>query len=246
MDNGVLQQITQHLLDEHRIHGHKQHLLRRGNGKLHLRVVLAEFPGRLVRDLLRRLRGLFDLGLAPADAGDGQQVFHHAHQPIRVLPGLLQKDLLILLPHLRVIQHQSNGAGNGGEGRAQIMGHGPQQVGPHLLPLGLQLQLLLLLDMCGQGAGAHRHGQHGHEGERIAGDGEVKFHIRICKYIVNTQHGDEGGGDAADVALGEAGHHQHAEYEKQRHIGVSVAEIAQNHAQNGGKGQRQRRHRRVP
>ena len=46
----------------------------------------SEFADRLVQDFLRSLRLLGDFGRFVADPGDGEQIFHHADEPLGVIP----------------------------------------------------------------------------------------------------------------------------------------------------------------
>ena len=56
--------------------------------------MLAEFAGDLAEHLLGGLRLLGDPGVL-AHAGDGQQVFHHADQPLRVIAHILEQLMLL-------------------------------------------------------------------------------------------------------------------------------------------------------
>ena len=94
VSNGVFKQIGHDLLNEDRIHRHDEQLIRHSHRYLDAGIVLAEFAGDLAEHLLGGLRLLGDPGVL-AHAGDGQQVFHHADQPLRVIAHILEQLMLL-------------------------------------------------------------------------------------------------------------------------------------------------------
>ena len=238
MHQGVIHQVQQHLFNEHGVHGQQQRFLRYGDGDVDFLVALAEVHHRFAEHFLQNLPFFLNLPHFPAaDAGDGEEVFHHAVKPVRVLLGVQQQFVFLLLAQrAAVLQHGGDGAADGGEGCAQVMGDGPQQVGPHLLPLRLGPQLLLRLDPCGQGADGKAHRQHGHEGEGIAVDGEIQLQIGVGKSIVHPQHTEQRRQQAVEIALGGEGHHQHRQHKNHGHMGVRGGEPLQKGAEGRGGG----------
>ena len=95
MDHRVFQKIGQHLFDQDSVHGDKQEIARRGNADGNIGKPLAEFLHDLAEDFLHDLRLFGNLGARVPDAGDGEQVFHHADQPLRLVAGVLQKLALL-------------------------------------------------------------------------------------------------------------------------------------------------------
>ena len=222
MGNGVIQQVQHHLLDEHGVHGHKQQRLRYGDGDLHIRVLFAEVQHHLAEHLLQRLvLLLYAPNIIAADAGDGQQIFHHTAEPVRVFFRVLQKLLALgFAKAAAAFQHCVDGAADGGEGRAKVVGDGPEQVGPHLLLFRLQPDAFLLFDSGGQGGDRKAHGQHGHKGERVAVDGKIQLKIGIGKGPVHAHNTDQRGKGAVKVAVGEQGDDQHRQHKDQGHMHV--------------------------
>ena len=100
------------------------------------------------------------------------------------------------------------------------MGHRPQEVCPHLLPLNLQPHLLLFLDLGRQGADAAGHSQHGDEGQRVSRDRKVQFEIWECKNVVHTENSDDRCDDSINISIRKAGHKQHRQNEQQRDVRV--------------------------
>ena len=67
------------------------------------------------------------------DSGDGQQILHQPDQPDGVLVNIRQDGLLVRCLHgLAVGQQILRVAGDGGQGRTQVVGDGAQKVGPEL------------------------------------------------------------------------------------------------------------------
>ena len=221
VDDHVFHQIAQHLLDQHRVHRHHQQLIRYAHAHGH-RVILAEFVHRLGGDLLRSLRRLFELHGAVVDARDGQDVFHQANQPLRVIAHLPDQLLLVLIAErVIVLQHDGGGADDRRQRRAQIVRHAAQQVGLHLLPLGLGLNAALALDLLGQHAHNQRHREHRHRRQRIAGQRKIELEIWIGKCVIDAEHRCDGGKQAVEVSVREARRQQHGQHKDKRHRAVA-------------------------
>lgn len=94
VEHGVLHQIGQDLHDEDGVHGDQEQLVRHVDLHGHGGKPFSEFADRLVQDFLRSLRLLGDFGRFVADPGDGEQIFHHADEPLGVIPHIHQKGLL--------------------------------------------------------------------------------------------------------------------------------------------------------
>ena len=68
-------------------------------------------------------------GISLLDPRHGQKVFHHVQKPAGVRPDVPHHIALFLGGQRRlVLQIGAAGADNAGQGRAQIVGHGPQQI----------------------------------------------------------------------------------------------------------------------
>ena len=126
-------------------------------------------------------------------------------------------------------------------GGAQVVGHGPQEVGAHFLPLGVGLELFGVLDLGGQGAGNDGHHQHDHSREKVYGNGEIELKIGKRKDKIDRQHADQRGGDAPAVAGGDDGNEKNAQHEDHGAHGVGLehrlgqeAEQKGNHQDPGG------------
>ena len=78
-------------IDEDGVHGDQEQLVRHVDLHGHGGKPFSEFPDRLVQDFLRSLRLLGDFGRFVADPGDGEQIFHHADEPLGVIPHIHQK-----------------------------------------------------------------------------------------------------------------------------------------------------------
>ena len=196
---------------------------------------LAEFSDRLSQNLLRRLRLLGDLGLVVADAGDGEQVFHHADQPLGVVPGVCQQGLLLRLGEVWIFQHGGGGADDGGQGRADVVGDGAEQIRPHLDLLIFQPEPVLFLGLCGQRAGHQGDHQKGEDGQRIAGNGEVEGHIGICKDVVDADDSQDRRDQPEEVAVCKTGDQQHRQHIDGRGKAVrGVSHLVEQGADAGG------------
>ena len=191
MDSGVFNQVGEDLLNENGVHGDHQQLIRDIYRELDVRQALMGFLNGFGQDFLRGLRPGGQLRLVTADAGDGQQVFHHADQPLGLLLDVLKQGAAVLKGEVGVIQHGGGGADDGGEGGADIVGNGAQQIGAHPDLFVFHAQLIQLAGLGGEGGGDDGDAEKGEKGQGIAGDGEVEGPEGVCKKVVDgndTQH----------------------------------------------------------
>ena len=215
VDHGVFQKIRQHLADEDRVHGDGEEVLGDGDGHMLLRAALAEFHQDRVDQLLQDRLGLVQPQLAVVQPGDGEQVLHHAHQPLGIVPDAPEELLPVRVGEsVEIFQQHGAGAIDGGQGGPQVMGHRPEEVGPHFLPFGVGLELFGVGDLLGQGAGDDGNHQHHHRREKIHRDGKIELKIGKGKGEVDGQDTDEGGGHAPAVAGGQDRDQKHAQHEE--------------------------------
>ena len=176
-------------------------------------------------DLLRRLRRfLHPCLLRVVDAGDGQQVLHNADEPLRVLIGTLEKLAALLRRQGALLLQQHIGRPHdAGQRRADVVGHRPQQVGVHLLPLRLPADGLRLLGPAGDGGRQDGDGHHHQERQRKARKGEADVPERIGEDDVHAEHAHHGHDDTQQIAAGPIGRQKHIQQEHHGHIaGVVV------------------------
>ena len=169
-------------------------------------------------DLLHGLRRLLDGGVFPADAGDGEQVLHHADEPLGVVlyaaeqlaAALLGGRCGVLQQHGRRSRRWRSGA---------CAGRGTRRCSRSARILARSLSrrsLSCFLTTVVMRAGAYGHGQHGSEGQRIARDGEVEGHVGEGEDEVHAEHGHDAGRDAPEIAVRDPRGDVHAEHEQQR------------------------------
>ena len=199
MLRGVFQHIEQHLADENRVHGHDKQLIRNRDVNAQLRVLLAEAHHYRGDHFLRRLVRFGNFRLPAADARNGQQVFHHADEPLRVLVDILQHLFFLLPGHVAVLlENGRRRAADAGQRRTQIVRDGAQQVAAHLFLLHLGAHAFLPLDL-------RRHRA-----------GEIQLEIRVREGVVDADHAQKRRGDAVPVAAGQPRNEQHRQHEKHR------------------------------
>ena len=211
--HGVLEQIGQHLRDEHRIHRHEQQILRHGNADADIRIALAELRRHRAEDLLRRL-GIFDQARGRvAHARDAQQVFHDADEPLRVIPDVGQQQQTILLGQIRIFDHGTRRADDRGQRRADVMRDRTKQIRAHFFARRLDAQILLPLDLGRHRTGHERDHEHGQKGQRIARQREVHRPVRVGEYVVRAYDAQHGCERAEQIAGRKARDEQHGQDE---------------------------------
>lgn len=87
---------------------------------------------------------------------------------------ILQQCAAVLRRKLGVIQYGGGGADDGGQGGADIVGHGAEQVSPHFDLFVFHPQPVQLAGLGGQSGGDDRNTEKGQEGQGVAGDGQVE------------------------------------------------------------------------
>ena len=193
--DGVLQKVDDDLLDQQRVHGQVEDVLR----QVQLHVAVREAPPGgeqgVPCHLLQHLLPLFQGDGAVLHPGDGQQVLHHDDQSVGVLLDVGQHSG-VFVRDVRAGQQHRGRPGDRGQRGAQVVGHRPQNVLPDGDAFGLKLDgrlfriepLVLLVESLGLllpadglqglalhpgGEGTHHagdghHGQHGHRIARPA------------------------------------------------------------------------------
>ena len=143
-------------------------------------------------------------------------------------------------------QKRSRG-GDGGQRRAQIVGHGAQKVGAHLFQTGAVVALLLPLELRGHGADEQRRGQQHQKGQRIAGEAEVEGHQRHRKGEIDGEHAQHRRGHAVKIPARQATDERHGKEKEHGRVAVALGvEVAAQRAQPNGQGQGKQRQKRVP
>ena len=247
VEHCIFQQVHQHLPDQHGIHGDHDEVIRQVQLHRNIRIALLELDQHRVHQFFQYGGRFFHGHLFAVNAGHRQQIFHHTVQPLGILTGLAQQFEGLFLAQLAVVLHHGRASPiNGGERGAQVMGHRPQQVGPHLFLFALHAQLLLLFDAGGQGAGHARHHQHYQTGEQVLRQGEVECKIRGKKRKVDGQHADERRQHAPYIAFGIHGDHEHRQHEQQHGHAIDAAhDLLEQHHRRAGRAERDHHDRQI-
>ena len=204
----VLQKIEDDLFNQQRIHGGDQKIFRDLCADRLIGITFFRCGDGVKQDFFRRFRRFFeDVGAALGDAGDRQQILHHVQKPVGVFVDLSdQLPFFFGRKRCFVLQPGRAGADHAGKGRAQIVGDGPQKVGPELFFFRFHDQLFIFFDtgrlfFCMKGSGAGHDGDkiHHQEGKRITGHGKIKLMKRIGIQIVNAENTENRGQDAVAV-----------------------------------------------
>ena len=247
MRHGILHQIAQDLFNEDGVHGDHQKFIRNRHGDLHTRAALAEFLQYLSYDLLSSLILLVNVGLGIPHAGDREEIFHHADEPLGFAAGIFQKAALLFRGEkFFSFQNGGGGADDGGQRCADIMRHRAEQVCPGLFFFRFCTQVFLPLDLGGHGAGHHGDHQHHDEGEGISRDGEVKCKVGICKNIVHTDNANEGGDRTKEIAVGQAGDQHNCQHKDHGHKFAIAIHLAQKGTDHDGAKQDHQSHLQIP
>ena len=226
VDDGIFQQIDQHLLNENGIHGDDEQLIGYGHVDGGFRKPFFQTHDGGGYDLLHGLICFANRGRPVMDAGHRQQVFHHVEQPVGVLVNVGDDgDLLFFREQGAVLQIGGAGADDAGQRCAQVVGDGTQQIGAHLLLLRLREQLVLLgdrpclfLHIGRHGAGEEGDAEHAQKGDRITGQRKVQFEIGISEQIIHADDGDHGGDHSRQIAVRKAHYGDQCENIDQRQI----------------------------
>ena len=202
VQHSVFHQICQHLHHQCAIHGYDQHLVRQIYFHRNISIALGKLPNGAFDDLLRQFRRLLHLCVIGVDPRDGQQVFHHADQPLGLLVGALQQ----LPPLLRrqrfiLLQQHIGGAHNACQRGADIVRHGTQQIGMYFLPLRLTQQRVTPLGPACHGSRDKRDGQHDNKCYRKSRQCKADLPIRRRENVVHTQHAENRHQHAEQIAV---------------------------------------------
>ena len=140
MNDGVVKKVEQHLLYQHGVHLGEDDAVRHGDGHRDVGIALFEVNDGLADDLLKHFVLKLERARLPVGhARDGEKIFDHAAQPLRVLLRVGEK-----LAPLRVgkraliVQHDADIAADGGERRAQVMRNGAEEIGARLFPFRIR------------------------------------------------------------------------------------------------------------
>ena len=233
VNGGVFQQVHHDLTNECCVHRHHQHLVRHLNGNLDIGETLGEFADRNGNDFFRCLAFLFDLGLAAAHARDGKKVLHHTDKPLGVLVHIFKKAALLLGGEgILVVKDRRRIADDAGERRADIVRHGAQEIGAHGFLFRFEAQLFLLFDLRVHRADHDGNGQHGKEGERVAGDRKVKRPIGVGKDEVDEENGRYRTERAPEKALCPTRDARDRQHKNEVDVAAAVVESAQQCAED--------------
>ena len=155
--DGVVHQVDDDLDNESGIHIGQDEIFIAGDGYGMLPALAVDVLESFGDNLVHQLHGPVQMHLTALNAGDSQQIFHQIDQPHGVVIDICKGLLPQVVVHLPVVcQKISGAAGDGGQGCAQVVGDGAQQIGPELLVLGKNRGGLLLPGVAdvfnGQGA----------------------------------------------------------------------------------------------
>ncbi len=198
MDNGVFQKIYDNLFNEHGVHGYHQKFLWHLYLHVRIRKSFVKAGDCLRNNFLHGFHGGCDFHGILIDSGDGQKIFHHIEKPVGILADMADQLQLFRLVKLCVVVDISGAvADNAGEGRAQIMGNGAEQIGPHFFLFRVHQKLFMLHKGVGLflnpgGHGAYYQGNHQgeHKGYGISGKREIHLEIRVGKQVIDSNHAD--------------------------------------------------------
>ena len=209
---------------------------------VYVRVVLVEFHQHRVDQLLQNGVVLGKTDSGGVNAGHGQQIFHHPHQPLGVGADVRQK-LHVGLPGkgIEIVPHGGTCAVNGGQGRAQVVGHRPKEIAPHPLLFRLGLHLLLPLDLGCHGAGHDGHHQHHHRrGQTLRAD-QVERPVGIGEGVIHGHDAGQRGNDPPEIPLRPPCDQEHAQHEDHGRHGRDTEPLEQRQIQGKCRHQNDRR-----
>ena len=129
--DGVIQQVDHDLHDQPGISFDKQEFIR----LLHIDGISlqppAHMPHRFGDHIVDQFRGHVQVQAAVLHPAGGEQVFHHAGQPLCVVVNIgIQLAAGLDVQVFAAGQQVICAAHDGGQGRTQVVGYRPQQVGP--------------------------------------------------------------------------------------------------------------------
>jgi hypothetical protein len=229
--DGIFQQVDDHLLDEHGLHGQIEDVLRKVQGDREVWETAADGEEGVAGHLLQHLLLFVQRHGAIPDLRDRQQVLHHSDQGVSVTFDVLdQREVFFRLGDLLAGEEDGGCAGDGGQGGAQIVGDCPENVAPDGLPGGLQLNgglflvqlgvefvqcLGILLPLHGLhslkldpgGEGAHDAGNQGHadHGHRVAAVTEGEGAVWEHEEVIDAESAYQRGNEAVEISIGQQG-----------------------------------------
>ena len=201
MADGVINQVDEHLHNEHFIHGNHGNFIGHAHGKINVGKAFARFGGNLRKDFIQRFADFFERERAACDAGDRKHVFDHAKQPFGILMDAGDQAAAAFgVDQVAVVEQGAGRAKNAGQRRTQVMGDCAQQIAAHFFFFGFDQNLLaffgqarafpgkfaLLFDVAAERARGHGNGQHDKKGYRIPLNGEIQVKQRVCKKEIDA------------------------------------------------------------
>ena len=144
--HGVFKKIDQNLFNQNGVHGDEHHFLRYHNVNFLRRIALFEFQYDGIDKFFKYGRRFDDSDSAVVDSGNGEQIFHHAYQPFRILLDPLNNPAFTAFgKRCTVFEQCRAGSIDRSQRRPQIMRHCPQQICSHTFLIALCLDRFLPL-----------------------------------------------------------------------------------------------------
>ena len=129
--DGVVHDVDDDLHHQPGVHVRHQHIVRQLRADLVLAGVSVQMGQSFREDVTQQLRFYVHVDAPVLKPGDGQQILHQIEQPHGVVVYGGEKALPLFRLQLVGTLHQNVGiAGDAGEGCPQVVGDGPQQIGP--------------------------------------------------------------------------------------------------------------------
>ena len=209
MKDRILHQIDQNLLDQHGVHGNHDEFLRKQHPYVRVRNSFFQPEYGFAHHFLHRLQGFVHAGAALADSGHSEQIFHHVQKPVGILSDMPHHlPFFLIRKPFFIFQIGAARPDNSCQRRAQVMGHRPQEVRPHLLLFRLRQQLFplrkllcLLLHVRGGHAGQHGYHHHAEEGNRIPFQHEIQFPVWIGEQVIHRKNTEKSRCNSRNVSL---------------------------------------------
>ena len=246
MLDGVFHEVDEDLLDQDDVHGDHQKGVGGGDLDAGGGVMALEFHGRRAEDLFAGLELLFDVRRA-GHARDREQIFDHADEPVGFVAHVFEQARAGLGRELfAVFEDRVDAADDGGQGRADVVGDGAQEIAAHFFLFGFGAELFLLLDLGGQRTDHDGDGQHDEERQGVAGDGEVQLHVGVGKDPVDAEDAEERGQQAEQVAVGKARDEDDRALKDQSDEDVGRVDHPQQRAEDGRQAEKAEAHAKIP
>ena len=233
--DGIFQNVQNHLLDEDGVHGNYHDFI--GDLKLDLPAgkALSEIYTDGIDQLLQHRGRGENLYLPRVNTGDGEEVFHHPHQPFRILLDALDHlDVLLLRQRIAAFKQGGGRAVYGGQRRAQIVGYGPEQIGPHPFLFALGLYCLVPLQLGGKRTCQHGHDDHHRRGDKIHRQGIAQRKIGEGESVIHRCRSCHRRRDAVYISLRHEGNEKHRKNEHRGDVLLHVKNVLEQKADEKG------------